>query len=89
MTTVLALDEITCGDHLIAAKHVLGAMKMIEEAGELELLGLNHLVRYVLYNLMFGKRLSEWDIDLHLASTLMTPDSILPTLIMPKHIPKQ
>ncbi|KAF5636103.1 Aflatoxin B1 aldehyde reductase member 3 [Fusarium sp. NRRL 52700] len=78
MTTVLALDEITCGDHLIAAKHVLGAMKMIEEAGGLDILGLNHLVRYVLYNLMFGKRLSEWDIDLHLASTLMTPDSILP-----------
>ncbi|KAI1055287.1 hypothetical protein LB505_009493 [Fusarium chuoi] len=78
MTTVLALDEITCGDHLIAAKHVLGAMKMVEDAGGLERLGLNHLVRYVLYNLMFGKRLSEWDMDLQLASTLMTPDSILP-----------
>ncbi|KAI1016417.1 hypothetical protein LB503_010367 [Fusarium chuoi] len=78
MTTVLALDEITCGDHLIAAKHVLGAMKMVEDAGGLERLGLNHLVRYVLYNLMFGKRLLEWDMDLQLASTLMTPDSILP-----------
>ncbi|KAF5632529.1 hypothetical protein F25303_9396 [Fusarium sp. NRRL 25303] len=78
MTTVLALDEITCGDHLVAAKHVLGAMKMVEDAGGLERLGLNHLVRYVLYNLMFGKRLSEWDVDLQLASTFMTPDSILP-----------
>ncbi|KAF4416358.1 hypothetical protein FACUT_12654 [Fusarium acutatum] len=78
MTTVLALDEITCGDHLVAAKHVLGAMKMVEDAGGLDRLGLSHLVRYVLYNLMFGKRLSEWDMDLQLASTLMTPGSILP-----------
>jgi hypothetical protein len=53
-------------------------MKIIEDAGGLRSLGLNHLVRYVLYNLMFGKRLSEWDMDLQLASTLMSPDSILP-----------
>ncbi|KAF4342164.1 hypothetical protein FBEOM_3897 [Fusarium beomiforme] len=78
MTTVLALDEVTCGDHPVAAKHVLGAMKMIEDAGGLESLGLNHLIRYVLYNLMFGKRLSEWDFDLQLASTLLPRDSILP-----------
>ncbi|KAF4964767.1 hypothetical protein FSARC_7366 [Fusarium sarcochroum] len=77
MTTVLAFDEIMCGDYPVAAKHVLGALNMIEAAGGFEALGLNDLVCYILYSLLYGKRLPDWDMDLYLTTSLLTPDSIL------------
>ncbi|KAF5669995.1 hypothetical protein FHETE_4678 [Fusarium heterosporum] len=77
MTTVLALDEMACGNHPMAAKHVLGAAKMIEAAGGIDKLGLNEVVRYSLCALLYGKRLLDWDPDLYLTTSVLTPDSIL------------
>ncbi|KAF4987533.1 hypothetical protein FGRMN_10318 [Fusarium graminum] len=77
MTTVLALDEMACGNHPMAAKHVLGAAKMIEAAGGIDTLGLNEVVRYSLCALLYGKRLLDWDPDLYLTTSVLTPDSIL------------
>ncbi|KAM0345069.1 hypothetical protein ACHAPU_006955 [Fusarium lateritium] len=77
MTTVLALDEMACGNHPMAAKHILGAVKIIQAAGGIEKLGLNEVVRYSLCALLYGKRLLDWDSDLYLTTSVLTPDSIL------------
>ena len=66
-----------CGNYPVATKHVLGAVNMIEAAGGCEALGLNDLVRYILYGLLYGKRLPDWDMDLYLTTSRLTPDSIL------------
>ncbi|WZH45440.1 uncharacterized protein QYS62_006499 [Fusarium acuminatum] len=77
ITTVLALDEMACGNHRMAAKHILGAMKMIEASGGIANLELNEVVRYSLWSLVYSKRLIDWDTDLYLQTSVLTPDAIL------------
>ncbi|KAH7184813.1 uncharacterized protein B0J16DRAFT_414254 [Fusarium flagelliforme] len=78
MTTVLAFDEVICGNHALAAKHVLGAVNIIEHAGGIEALELNSVVRYILCSLLYGKGLVDRDRDLYLTTKSLTPDSIWP-----------
>ncbi|KAH6963131.1 hypothetical protein DER45DRAFT_552516 [Fusarium avenaceum] len=77
ITTVLALDETACGDHRMAAKHLLGAVKIIEASGGISSLDLNEVVRYSLWSLVYSKRLIDWDADLYLKTSVLTPDAIL------------
>lgn len=68
---------MACGNHRMAAKHLLGAVKMIEASGGIGNLELNGVVRYSLWSLVYSKRLIDWDTDLYLKTSVLTPDSIL------------
>lgn len=68
---------MACGNHRMAAKHILGAMKMIEASGGIANLELNEVVRYSLWSLVYSKRLIDWDTDLYLHTSVLTPNSIL------------
>jgi hypothetical protein len=62
----------------MAAKHVLGAISMIDAAGGIEALELNNVVRYILCSLLYGKRLVDRNRELFLMTESLTPDSIWP-----------
>ncbi|OBS24715.1 hypothetical protein FPOA_05255 [Fusarium poae] len=78
MTIVLSFDEVMCGNHSMAAKHVLGAISMIDAAGGIEALELNDVVRYILCSLLYGKRLVDRNRELFVMTESLTPDSIWP-----------
>lgn len=61
----------------MAAKHLLGAVKIIEASGGISSLDLNEVVRYSLWSLVYSKRLIDWDADLYLKTSVLTPDAIL------------
>lgn len=70
--------QVICGNHTLAAKHVLGAVNMIETAGGIKALELNSVVRYILCGLLYGKRLVDRDLGLLHTAKFLTPESIWP-----------
>lgn len=51
---------------------------MIEQAGGIQALELNNVVRYILHSLLYSKRLVDRDRDLYLTTKFLTPDSLWP-----------
>ncbi|KAM0270257.1 hypothetical protein ACHAQH_009498, partial [Verticillium albo-atrum] len=60
---VLAFDEMMLHDLCTASKHARGAVHIIEAAGGIQSMGLTDIVRFMLHNVIYVKRLvfEEWD----------------------------
>lgn len=57
---VLAFDELMLRDLPTAAKHLLGAVQMVQLAGGSQALGLSDLGHYILDSCVQRNRLSDW-----------------------------
>lgn len=61
----------------MAAKHMLGAIHIIQEAGGVDALGLTDLVRYIIHSCIHGKGLPDWEPALlPYSSTFVEPNTM-------------
>lgn len=48
-------------DNIMAAKHIRGAVRIIQSAGGMVALGLSEVVRCILYSCLYGKGFLDWE----------------------------